>query len=89
MSHTLTLELPQEIYEPLAERAAEQQQSLEEWLLANLRQQTGQNGTQPNGDFTPDYRLRSHFGSVDLGAPTGTDNEQIDADLARVYGGDI
>lgn len=29
--------------------------------------------------------LRELFGSVDLGHPTGADNESIDADLAREY----
>ncbi len=29
--------------------------------------------------------LRELFGSVDLGYPTGADNESIDADLAREY----
>jgi predicted DNA-binding antitoxin AbrB/MazE fold protein len=30
-------------------------------------------------------RLMAHAGAVDLGRPTGTDNESIDADLAREY----
>ena len=30
-------------------------------------------------------RLQQHFGAVNLGYPTGTDNESIDADLAREY----
>lgn len=30
-------------------------------------------------------RLEPHLGAVDSGLPTGTDNEQIDADLARAY----
>ena len=30
--------------------------------------------------------VRELFGSVDLGYPTGADNESIDADLAREYG---
>jgi predicted DNA-binding antitoxin AbrB/MazE fold protein len=29
--------------------------------------------------------LRELFGSVDLGYPTGADNDSIDADLAREY----
>lgn len=29
--------------------------------------------------------LRELFGSVDLGSPTGADNESIDTDLAREY----
>jgi predicted transcriptional regulator len=30
-------------------------------------------------------RFERHFGAVDLGHPTGADNEAIDADLAREY----
>lgn len=30
-------------------------------------------------------RLQQHCGAVNLGYPTGTDNESIDADLAREY----
>lgn len=33
----------------------------------------------------PARRLEDRFGSIDLGAPTGTDNESIDRDLAEVY----
>jgi len=33
----------------------------------------------------PRGSLRELFGSVDLGYPTGSDNETIDADLAREY----
>ena len=31
-------------------------------------------------------RILAHAGAVDLGRPTGADNESIDADLAREYG---
>jgi hypothetical protein len=30
-------------------------------------------------------RFERHIGSIDLGQPTGADNESIDADLAREY----
>jgi hypothetical protein len=30
-------------------------------------------------------RFESHFGEIDLGHPTGVDNEGIDEDLARAY----
>jgi hypothetical protein len=30
-------------------------------------------------------RFENHFGEIDLGYPTGTDNERIDADLAKEY----
>ena len=35
----------------------------------------------------PRGTLRELFGSVDLGHPTGADNDRIDADLAREYAG--
>lgn len=31
-------------------------------------------------------RFEQHFGSVNMGTPTGTENDAIDADLAREYG---
>lgn len=30
-------------------------------------------------------RFERHIGAIDLGQPTGADNESIDADLAREY----
>jgi predicted DNA-binding antitoxin AbrB/MazE fold protein len=36
--------------------------------------------------LAPRGSLSELFGSVDLGYPTGADNESIDADLAREYG---
>ncbi len=37
--------------------------------------------------YTADLaRIMTHAGAVDLGRPTGADNESIDADLAREYG---
>jgi hypothetical protein len=34
----------------------------------------------------PRYEWPQHAGAVDLGKPTGANNESIDADLAREYG---
>jgi hypothetical protein len=31
-------------------------------------------------------RIEEHFGAIDIGMPIGSDNAQIDADLARAYG---
>lgn len=39
----------------------------------------------PSGAQRSRDTLRELFGSVDLGYPTGADNESIDADLAREY----
>ena len=35
--------------------------------------------------LSQDDPFARQFGNVDLGAPTGSDNESIDADLAREY----
>jgi hypothetical protein len=49
----------------------------------------------PVPDLTPEEweaareRLRQHAGAVTLENPTGLDNEQIDADLAREYAGGL
>lgn len=75
MHCTVTLELPDEVYQPLAQAASAVRQTPEEWIVASLRRQF----------VAYDTRLRRHFASVDLGAPTGADNRLIDADLAQAY----
>ena len=82
MAHHLTLELPDEVYQPLTRAAAEAGQTLEQWTLARLR------GCLPAAPERPGdlARLLRHAGAVDLGHPTGADNEAIDADLAREDG---
>ncbi len=75
MRCTVTLELPDEVSQPLARAASAVSQTPEEWIVASLRRQL----------VAYDARLRRHFASVDLGAPTGADNRLIDADLAHAY----
>jgi predicted DNA-binding antitoxin AbrB/MazE fold protein len=42
---------------------------------------------EPSAQRTADLaRLLAHAGAVDLGRPTGANNDTIDADLAREYG---
>ncbi len=41
---------------------------------------------ETNGEAKSAGGIRELFGSVSLGHPTGSDNESIDADLAREYG---
>jgi hypothetical protein len=78
MTYSLKLELPDELRRSLTEVATLSGQTPEEWVVAVVRQQLGRR----------DENLRRHFGALDLGAPVGADNEQIDADLARVYSDD-
>ena len=44
------------------------------------------NESESNGEAKSVGGIREMFGSVSLGHPTGSDNESIDADLAREYG---
>lgn len=82
MTHQLTLEFGDELYQPLARAAQQAGQSLEEWATAQLRS-CAVSSAQHAADLA---RLLAHAGAVDLGRPTGADNESIDADLAREYG---
>lgn len=82
MSRQLTLELPNEVFEPLAQAARQAGQSLEQWATARLLScaETSEKQVQHLA------RLLAHAGAVDLGRPTGAENESIDVDLAREYG---
>jgi hypothetical protein len=82
MYHQLTLELPEEVFQPLTQAAQQAGQSLEQWATAQLRS-CAVTSTKQAADLA---RLLVHAGAVDLGAPTGAGNESIDADLAREYG---
>lgn len=75
MTYQLTLKMPDELRQPLTDVASSAGKTPEEWIVTVLRQQLPQR----------DLRLRRHFGSVDLGHPTGVSNAEIDADLARSY----
>jgi predicted transcriptional regulator len=89
MSHPVTVELSDEAYAALESRAHETAKSPAEIAAAALEQQFARNVKKK---LTDDERraareqLRLHFGAVNLGRPTGSDNEGIDADLAREYG---
>ena len=50
-------------------------------ILEDVTQRSGE-GIEPDAG---DERLRSLFGSVSLGHPTGADNVSIDEDLQREY----
>jgi hypothetical protein len=75
MSYPLTVELPEELRQPLFRQATTVGQTPEEWVVTTLRRQLG----------VRDERLRKHFGAVNRGIPTGADNASIDAYLARAY----
>jgi hypothetical protein len=75
MSRTISVEVPEELFEYLDEKAKAAGTTPGEWISKNLGQLVRK----------PDERLTKFFGSVDLGRPIGINNEQIDADLVREY----
>ena len=85
---TATLELPGDIYEQLLSKARESGKTPAEWIADRIESAHG--ARKPRGEPTQqeideaNRRLRECI--VDLGYATGTDNESIDADLAREYG---
>jgi hypothetical protein len=94
MSHPLTVELSDAAYAALEFHARQTAQSPAELAAAALEQQFATaDGRGPAGRTPTDAeqqaareRFERHFGAVNLGHPTGADNESIDADLARAYG---
>jgi hypothetical protein len=67
------LRLPDELSRSLEPLAAAAGQTPDEWIAAIVRRRLARR----------DDRRRRHFGAVALGAPTGAEDDQIDADLAR------
>ena len=93
MSRTLTLKLSDEVYSAICRQAETAGTSPARWIAATLEQryQGGHEGQGSRAQQTEAERRAArerfelHFGAVDLGYPTGVDNEQIDADLAGEY----
>lgn len=88
MSQQLTLELSDEIYADLQQKAAAVGLPMTEWIITVLSQQN--RSLQAESPLTPQQeearqRFRNHAGAICLGSATGADNESIDADLARAY----
>ncbi|MCW5852979.1 MAG: hypothetical protein KIT87_23120 [Anaerolineae bacterium] len=93
MSHILILELSDDTYAALVQRA--EASGVSPALLATdslTREFINGEAAQTESVLLTDLerqaareRFEAHFGAVDLGYPTGADNESIDADLAREY----
>ena len=93
MSHSLTVELSDAVYASLQRHAITSAQSPSEAAAAALEQCFGISKATPTSSLPMSeadkqaarQRFERHFGAVNLGYATGTDNEGIDADLARTY----
>lgn len=96
MSQKLTVELSDELYTIIQHRATEANISPAQVASVSLERyfheqkdahQTVRGQSQRNEvDLqVARERFEQHLGSVDLGYETGSDNEEIDADLEREY----
>ena len=79
-----TLELPEQVYDALIEAARSGGVAPSEWIASRLPRPERPPASEADREAAI-ARLRHFAGTVSLGHPTGTDNEQIDADLAREY----
>ena len=99
MSQTITVELPDEVYAAVQQVADTAGVTPAEVAASTLRQRFGTGSGQaaetpprkPKSEWTEEEkqaareRFRRHRGAVSSGDPHGSDNERIDADLAREY----
>jgi hypothetical protein len=85
MSTVVTLKLPDNVYEPLVKVAEKTGKPLEEWILAQLQLHMPRVVHPERERAEAMARLMEYAGAVNLGHPTGADNESIDADLAQEY----
>jgi hypothetical protein len=84
---TLTLQVPDDLYEALAETGTKSGGSLEEVALRWLAQRSPKLRGVSVDDKGRERRgvVTRYFGAWDSGDPNSADNERIDADLAREY----
>lgn len=88
MSQQLTLEISDEVYADLQHKSSAVGVSITEWIVTLLSRQSN---IVSNIVLSPELqaqarsKFRSHAGAVSLGYATDTDNDRIDADLAKAY----
>jgi hypothetical protein len=89
MSQHLTLELSDEIYAHLQQKADAVGISVAEWIIASLHSQSNHDVGKTSYSVAQQeearQKFRNHAGAISLGYATGVNNESIDADLARAY----
>lgn len=79
------LELPDELYNKLLTEGRRTGVSPADWISEKLPKASGATLSEQRRQEA-NARLERHI--VSLGYPTGIDNEAIDADLAKEYGGE-
>ncbi len=91
MSQQLTLEISDEVYADLQRKSSAVGVSITEWIMTLLSRQSSVVSNillSPELQAQARSKFRRHAGAVSLGYATDTDNDQIDADLAKAYADD-
>jgi hypothetical protein len=85
MGQTIKVKLTDAAYAALQRQAQAAGTTPSDEAACSLEQHFG--SVSPHGDKQRAARERfeRHFGEIDLGYATGTENQSIDADLAREY----
>ena len=86
MSRILTVELADETYAAIERQAQASGTTAADLAATSLKHEFGVSSLRTEAEKqAARERFERHFGAVDLGFPTGTDNESIDVDLGREY----
>jgi hypothetical protein len=87
---TVTYELPESLFNVLEEKAKREGRPLELVIAEyKLKQYPPRPPVSPEEAERRHQNLIRHFGSYKSGDPNSSDNERIDQDLAREYGGNL
>ncbi len=91
MSKTITLEIPDEVFNGLQKQAENKGETAEKFVLEIvLKTYSKTNGNLSEQEKDQALKeLMKFAGAVNSGNPRSADNEQIDADLAAEYGKDL
>jgi hypothetical protein len=88
MSQQLSLEVSDEIYADIQEKANAVGLSITEWIVAVLSKRSNTvSSIFVSLERQEDARqnFKNHAGSISIGHATGLDNHEIDSDLAKAY----
>ncbi len=90
MSQTVTVQIRDDLYAVLQQQAETAGMSLAEWIAVALEQTATPVDRRSDAEkANARQQFRRHAGAINLGHPTGTDNQSIDADLLRAYSNDL
>ncbi len=85
MNHIIQLEIPDLLFQAMERRATALGSDPATIAMTTLQQHFHSDREHSENAGGADS-FEALFGAIDLGYPTGLNNEKIDADLAREYG---